>query len=321
MPDVTVVIPTRNRTRLLTRALQSVLNQEEADFEVIVVDDASTDATPRTVEGFQDDRISVIRLDRRVGVAAARNVAIAEARGRWLAFLDDDDVWAVQKLRRQQAVASDTGASLVYAGVVLLDDEGSPIEVVRWVEPEELMPGILETNLVGTPSAVFAETGLVRDVGAFDDRLEALADWDLWIRLVAAGSAALCRDYLCGYTMHREGMHLHSPTAMRAEITYMRRKHRDLGRAHGVTPAGPSFQLWLAGRYRRAGLTSAAARTYFSAGIAGRRPRHALRGLALLGGERTARLGRRVAPAEREPAPRPELPNGIDDVLAAATAW
>jgi glycosyltransferase involved in cell wall biosynthesis len=267
--------------------------------------------------------VRIVRLRRRSGVAAARNAGVAAARGKWLAFLDDDDVWAPQKLRRQQQVASDTGAALVYTGVVLIDERGSPLEVVRWIEAEELMPGILETNLVGTPSSVLAETELVRRVGSFDEQLESLADWDLWIRLVAAGPAALCRSYLCGYTVHPDGMHLRSPRRMRTEIAYLRRKHGALAREQGVTAAGSPFQLWLASRYRRAGQTTAAARLYLTAGIAARRPRDVLRGLALLGGERVARLGRRVAgaaPDDGRDAPLFVVPTGTDDLLAAAAS-
>lgn len=319
MPDVTVLVPTRNRSRFLRRALQSVLQQDDADFEVVVVDDASTDGTARMVEGLGDPRVQLLRLRHRSGVAAARNAGIEAAGGRWVAFLDDDDVWAPQKLRKQQDRAAETNASLVYTGVVLLDEDGAALEPVRLVEPDELIPGLLETNLVGTPSSVLADAELVRRVGAFDEQLESLADWDLWIRLVDAAPAALSPEYLSGYTLHREGIHLQSPARMRTEMAYLRRKHQALGRRHGVKPVGSAFQLWLASRYRRSGQTAAAARLYLAAGLATRRPRHLLRGLALLGGERTARLGRHIfgeAGDAGEPAGSTLV--AFDDLLAAA---
>src|SRR5918995_1163359 len=112
MPLVTVVVPTRNRPRLLQRTLQSILAQQAlADLEVIVVDDGSwPNGAP---EPATDARVRVVRHQTRAGVAAARNRGIALARGRWIAFCDDDDVWAPDKLVRQLEVARTTGASWI----------------------------------------------------------------------------------------------------------------------------------------------------------------------------------------------------------------
>src|SRR2546427_7128355 len=99
--EVTVVIPTRNRSRLLPVAVASALGQEDVEVEVVVVDDASTDETPDLIADLADERVRVLRLSTRHGVARARNIGIAEARGGWLAFLDDDDIWGPRKLRWQ----------------------------------------------------------------------------------------------------------------------------------------------------------------------------------------------------------------------------
>src|SRR5919109_858912 len=99
-PDVTVVIPTKDRWDLLsTAALPSALGQEDVDLEVVVVDDGSTDETPDHVVGLRDPRLRIVRHDRSLGVAQARNAGIRAANSDWIAFLDDDDVWAPRKLR------------------------------------------------------------------------------------------------------------------------------------------------------------------------------------------------------------------------------
>src|SRR5439155_20114090 len=100
LPEVSVVIPRRNRWPLLAaHALPSALCQEEVELEVIVVDDGSTDGTPSRLELLADSRLHVRPLEKSRGVAAARNAGIEEARGEWIAFLDDDDLWSPRKLR------------------------------------------------------------------------------------------------------------------------------------------------------------------------------------------------------------------------------
>ena len=97
--EVTVVIPTRNRSRLLPVAVSSALGQEDVEVEVVVVDDASTDDTQKVLADLADERLEVVRLSSRQGVSRARNIGIAAAGAGWLAFLDDDDIWAPRKLR------------------------------------------------------------------------------------------------------------------------------------------------------------------------------------------------------------------------------
>jgi glycosyltransferase involved in cell wall biosynthesis len=99
-PDVSVVIPTRDRSRLLVLALRSALRQREVDLEVVVVDDGSGDDTPEVVAGLRDARVHLVRHPGPHGVSAARNSGIAAARGRWIAFLDDDDLAARVGVRR-----------------------------------------------------------------------------------------------------------------------------------------------------------------------------------------------------------------------------
>src|SRR5262245_16886500 len=113
MPLVSVVIPTRNRASLLERTLRSVLAQRMGDLEVVVVDDGSTDDTT-SVAGAADVRVAVVRNQTPEGVSAARNRGIAAARGSWIAFCDDDDLWSPEKLTLQLDAAQRAGAHWVY---------------------------------------------------------------------------------------------------------------------------------------------------------------------------------------------------------------
>ena len=94
MPEVTVVVPTRNRASMLEQALRSVAGQRDVDLEAVVVDDGSTDDTQAVIAAMGDRRLRLIRHQRPQGVSTARNRGVADARGHWVAFLDDDDLWA-----------------------------------------------------------------------------------------------------------------------------------------------------------------------------------------------------------------------------------
>src|ERR1044071_6101497 len=99
--DVSVIVPTRNRSSLLSKTLRTVLRQQDVELEVIVVDEASTDGTAALLATLGDARVRVIHHDRPRGVSAARNHGADEARGEWLAFIDDDGLWAPDKLAQQ----------------------------------------------------------------------------------------------------------------------------------------------------------------------------------------------------------------------------
>ena len=124
MAEVTVIIPTHNRRALLARTLHSVLAQRDVDLEVVVVDDGSSDGTATAVAGLADDRVSVVRHPQPRGVSAARNTGIEKASSPWLAFVDDDDLWAPGKLRSQlDAIAADGSSQWSCTGSVNIDRE------------------------------------------------------------------------------------------------------------------------------------------------------------------------------------------------------
>jgi glycosyltransferase involved in cell wall biosynthesis len=264
-PEVTVVIPTRDRWDLLsTHALPSATCQEGVSVEVIVVDDGSSDGTATGLARLGDPRVRTIRHERAAGVSAARNSGIAAAGGRWIAFLDDDDLWAPQKLARQLATAKGAGAPWVYAAAIVVDEDARPLYALP-LPPASCVAAKLDRGNVipGGPSNVVARAELVRQLGGFDESLSQGEDWDVWLLLAGAAQPAVCEDVLVATLSHGErSIYRYRPDAMR-EIERMLSKHRVVDREDRLRAAE-----WLADQYRRGGSSYRAGWTYLHAAIA-----------------------------------------------------
>lgn len=184
-PGVSVIIPTFNRARTLPRALESVLAQTYRDFELLVVDDASTDQTEALVRARADSRIRYLRQETNRGVAAARNRGLAQARAPLIAFLDSDDLWAPQKLARQVALfaRSPLRVGLVYTGVETMDEHGlRSIDLPRL--RGDAFPALLRGNAIhGGGSNVMIRREAYEVVGGFDETLPAIEDYEYWLRI------------------------------------------------------------------------------------------------------------------------------------------
>ena len=288
MPSVeaTVVIPTKDRWQVLsTSALPSALGQEAVELEVIVVDDGSTDATGRVLEELREPRLRVIRHATPHGVARARNAGIAAARGEWVAFLDDDDIWSPEKLRRQIDAAEARQASYAYSAAAWLDEDRRFLSAFEPPDPEGLAARLLRWNeLWAGCSNVVARTEVVRRLGAFDEQLFQLADWDLWIRLACNERASAVDDVLVGYVVHSESMLLTDRRDVFAEFHYLTTKHRELSARIGARPDPAKFWRWVAAGQLRAGRRRTAARTYAHGALVSSEPALLLRALASLSG-------------------------------------
>lgn len=181
-PRVSVIIPTFNRAWCLREAVDSVLGQEFRGFELIVVDDGSSDETPQLLLGY-GGALRMLRQKNR-GVSAARNAGVAAARGELIAFLDSDDIWLPGKLACQVDFFNRHPAALICQTEELWVKNG------RRVNPGKrhrkrggmIFAPSLELCLV-SPSAVMLRRGLFDRVGLFDERLPACEDYDLWLRV------------------------------------------------------------------------------------------------------------------------------------------
>jgi len=186
MPKVSVIIPTYNRAHLIARAIQSVLNQTYQDFEIIVVDDGSTDNTEEVVKGFNDGRIRYIQHEKNKGEAAARNTGIKAARGEYIASQDSDDEWLPEKLRKQMEVfkSASSRVGVVYTGFWRIKDNKKVYTPSSNIKPKEgdIHKNLLKENFIGTPVTLIKKE-CFHKVGMFNETLPHLVDWEIWIRI------------------------------------------------------------------------------------------------------------------------------------------
>jgi len=188
MPEVSVIIPTYNRSDMLAQAMRSVLAQTYRDFELVIVDDGSTDNTREVVEGFGDPRIRYVWQENQER-SAARNRGVAEASAELVAFLDSDDLWFPEKLEVQLPLFRERrDVGLVYSYCVRIDERGDfpyPQDFLRddtGVAIQNMHADLLAGNAVLTPS-VIVKKEVFQAGGGFDRSLSTSEDWELWIRL------------------------------------------------------------------------------------------------------------------------------------------
>jgi len=204
MPQVTVILPTWNRAEWLITSIESVLSQTFQDFELIVVDDASTDSTGKILESYSE-KIRRILLPENLGVSAARNTAIVQSDSKWIAFLDSDDYWHAEKLEKQ---IKQTRLCPEYK--IHFTDEiwiRNGIRVNPKYKHRKREGWIFKPSLafcLMAPSTVMLHRELLEKHGMFDETLPVCEDYDLWLRLTAFYPVALLNEKL----MTRHGGHV-----------------------------------------------------------------------------------------------------------------
>lgn len=187
-PAVSVILPTYNRGATLSRAIRSVLAQTFADLELIVVDDASTDATPSIVAEHTDPRLRYVRLEGRQGAARARNAGIEAARADWLAFQDSDDEWACGKLAAQLDATTSGSHPMVCSWYLLLRPNGAEPELLgnrTW--PRDEWPALDCYRFPFITPTWLLRRSVFESCGGFDSGLRNLEDWEFAFRLIRAG--------------------------------------------------------------------------------------------------------------------------------------
>jgi glycosyltransferase involved in cell wall biosynthesis len=287
-PEVSVVLPTRNRRGLLETTLASALAQKDVELEVIVIDDASTDATPDYLASLGDSRLKVLRNVGRAGVSVTRNRGIDAAQGQWIAFLDDDDRWLANRLRVMIDRGVEADADFVVGSVAVVDPSGRRLETLVPPSADRLADALTISGTTSGPSAVIATAELLERTGGFDAELSYLADWELWLRFAENGKPAVCKEPLVEYLQHPGSMLLDEEMDIHREFAYMRERH-------------PQIQLealflsrWFARRFREEGQRFQAARHYLREAIAYKDAGSLLRAGVVLLGEGPMRIGRRV---------------------------
>jgi glycosyltransferase involved in cell wall biosynthesis len=297
------VVPTRNRWRLLRRTLAGALRQTGVEFEVVVVDDAS-DTAPPSMPELHDPRVRLIRMPDNRGVAGARNVGIEASGGEWVAFLDDDDLWAPDKLALQVEALVSSGSIWSYGAAIVLDGDLQAL-AFEPAPPAHEIAGRLRTHnaVPGGGSMVTMRTALLRDLGGYDEDIVMIEDWDLWVRLAKASEPAVTDRTLVGYVRHVGGMTAQSPESVRVNLRRLEEKHRDVG----LRADDRLYARWIAGGQRRSGQRRQAARTYLDEAVRRRSPGDLARAIGTLLGERAMNVG------SRRPPPPVEVPAWLAD--------
>jgi glycosyltransferase involved in cell wall biosynthesis len=196
MPETSVIIPTHNRRAMVREAIASVLVQRGASFELIVVDDGSTDGTWDDLQRLARDPVRVLRTGNS-GPAVARNRGVALARGRYLAFLDSDDLWMPGKLASQVALMhTNPHLAISQSGEVWMRN-GRRVNPARRHQKRsgDIFADSLRTCLI-SPSAVIMKRELLDEAGGFDETMAACEDYDLWLRILARHEAGLIDEPL-----------------------------------------------------------------------------------------------------------------------------
>lgn len=190
VPKVSILVPCYNSAGFLAGTLDSVLAQTFGGWECVVVDDASTDGTLAVLEAYaaRDSRIRPIALARNLGAAGARNEGLRHLRGRYLAFLDSDDLWHPEKLERQIALAEAEGAAMVHSSYRFVDEEGRPRRGGVLASPRVDLRTYLRNTEIGMSTSLLDR----EQVGPLEFRdIRLCQDTHLWLELLRRGWVSL----------------------------------------------------------------------------------------------------------------------------------
>ncbi len=272
-PLVSVVIPAYNAAWCIARAVESVFAQGFCDFELIVVDDGSTDGTGAVLSRYGDALRVLPKANG--GLSSARNAGIRAARGRYVAFLDADDWWLADKLERQVALMRSRPELAFCSTAARIEGPGGEA-LGEWRcrgDTDAALEAIFAVNafVAGSGSAVLARRDAFDRAGGFDESLRSLEDIDMWMRLAAVGSYACIAAPLAVILKRPDSMSGNLDVMRNAAITVMR-KNRHL------LPPGKRGAFW---RHAYAGMLSDYAKWAWRTQRRGRALCDALTGLCI----------------------------------------
>ncbi len=204
MPVISIIMPAYNVERYIDQAIDSVLSQSDRDWELVIVDDGSTDGTADVVGRYQDARISVIRQQNQ-GLAGARNTGILAARGELVALLDSDDRWRPRFLEMMRRLAAERpDAAVYYCRARGIDADGAELPQVFGGSPtssDRLYDTLVRANFL-IPSTIVCRRSAILRAGLFDRSLRSCEDWDLWLRMLPGHTFAGTVECLTEYRVH-----------------------------------------------------------------------------------------------------------------------
>ena len=204
VPKVSVVIPAYNAMTYLPLTLASVLAQSFNDFEVIIVNDGSADHIESWFDRVvHDPRVKLVSQSNK-GLSGARNTGIRHAQGRYIAFLDADDVWEPEKLEKQVHVLDlDEHVGLVYTWVAYIDEQGLPTGRIQKNDAEGMIwPALVQKNVVECGSVALVRRECFDAAGFFNEDLRAVEDLDMWLRIAEFYEFRVIKEPLVYYRQH-----------------------------------------------------------------------------------------------------------------------
>lgn len=235
---VSIIIPTYNRAGIIKRAIDSVLGQTYQDFELIVVDDGSTDDTQRIVDSCEDPRVSYLRNDERHGANHARNIGIQNAKGEYIAFQDSDDVWLEDKLEKQMNVFQmQDGIDIVFSRFThrLLDGSTKLIPSKNLTQEmlcKDIAQLLSRGNVISTQTMIVRKQCLVQ-YGLFDIEMPRFQDWEINLRL-AEKARFFCVDEPLVEVFESESSITHSARSGLDGLMLIVKKHEKFFRRYGT---------------------------------------------------------------------------------------
>ncbi len=211
-PQVSIIIPVYNAEKYIRQTVQSALDQTFRDFEIIILNDGSKDGSPEILRQLQkeDDRIQVIDKPN-TGVSDTRNIGISLARGKYLAFLDSDDIWKPRNLERKVSTLETNGKRWVFSDYDLIDEKGNLlVKPERKLSEDDILNRLLlwdKGDVVPGPcSNIIAEKKIFEEGVQFDVALSSPADRDMSIQLAARSVPAVLQESLWQYRIHPQSM-------------------------------------------------------------------------------------------------------------------
>ena len=208
-PTISIIIPTHNRESLIPFSIDSVLRQTCTDWELLIVDDASTDGTARVVEKYlADPRIRYIRQAENQGISRTRNHGLQEARGTYVAMLDSDDIWIDQEKLAKQIAAFDANPKLGIVGtwMTAIDETGKTLQNISFAEKDaDIRKNFLYKNHIMQSSVLFLKQAAV-DAGGYDETLATMEDHDLWLNIATKYEVETLPSYALGYRIHPQSI-------------------------------------------------------------------------------------------------------------------
>jgi glycosyltransferase involved in cell wall biosynthesis len=201
-PKVSVILPVYNGEDTIETAVKSIRAQTYEDFELLIINDCSTDRTATLIEAIRDHRIHVLHLNENVGRSKARNMGISEARGVYVAMMDADDVSYQDRLKLQVSfMESHPEIAMCGTWAYMLLPSGRKVEWRRPTEPAVIKRCMLSTNTVIHPT-ILVRKKVLDEVGGFDERLEPAEDYDLYLRIASKYRVVNLPYFLAEYRAH-----------------------------------------------------------------------------------------------------------------------